>query len=75
MRMVVDYVSAAPGCPKIGPAWYAAPYPGKPLRSCGLAYGYRAVDRAIAAGLVAGKMHGARYVLTLTEAGRSLAAS
>lgn len=70
MRRVIEYVSASPGCAKIGPAWYASPYPGKPLRTCGLGYGYRAVDRAISAGLVAAELHGSRYALTLTDAGR-----
>ena len=72
MRLVAEYVAANPGCPKIGPARYASPYPGQPANRCGLQFGYRAVDRAMAAGLVAGQLAGARYSLRLTEAGRKL---
>lgn len=72
MRMVVAYVAVHPGCPKIGPAWYASPWPGKPARSCGLAYGYRAVDRAMRAGLVSGELRGSAYVLSLTPEGEKL---
>ena len=73
MMIVLAAVAADPGKPKIGAALQAQPYPWKGMRG-GLAYGYRSVDRAIAAGLVeAVKAHprAIAWSLTITDAGRA----
>jgi hypothetical protein len=69
MMIVLGAVAAAPGRPKIDAALLAQPYPWKGTRG-GLAYGYRSVDRAIDAGLVAAERLPRAWSLTLTEAGR-----
>lgn len=69
MMIVLGAVAAAPGRPKIDAAMAAMPYPWKGRRG-GLAYGYRSVDRAISAGLVAAERLPRAWSLTLTESGR-----
>ena len=70
MMIVLEVVAAQPGSPKIVPALAAEPYPWKGRRG-GLAYGYRAVNRAIGGGLVqAAPGKGGAWSLTLTDAGR-----
>jgi hypothetical protein len=59
MQAAADFVAAHPGCAKIDAARHVAPH------GTALAYGYRSVDRAIAAGLVTAAGDGRRYALTL----------
>lgn len=62
MQLAADYVALHPSCPKIGPALYVAP---RGPNAVGLGYGYRAVDRAIRAGLIhAVRISRSRYTLT-----------
>jgi hypothetical protein len=74
MREVLAYVAANPGCAKIGPARHVAPHPETGLQ-CGLQFGYRSVDRAIAAGLVSPGTVAGPYALELTGAGREVLSS
>lgn len=60
MAEVLSYVQRHPGCPKLHPARVVAP-------NGSLMYGYRTVNRAIAAGLVRSEWVGARYALYPAE--------
>ena len=67
MKAATEYVAAHPGCPKLHAAKYVGPHNST-------LYGYRAVDRAISAGLIDAKMIGCRhhYELTVTNKGRTI---
>lgn len=70
MLAAIDHVRRNPGGPKISTALYCAPY--GETDQPGLRFGYRVVDRAIAAGLLnAERLPGGSYSLTVTEAGVS----
>lgn len=65
------FVAANPGTVKMHAAWAASPWPGSSLRSCGLQYGYAAVNRALGAGLIEDRGQGMRYALHVTDKGRA----
>jgi hypothetical protein len=69
MREVTAYVAANPGCPKLWPALFCGPHGSTQ-------YGCRAVDRALAAGLITDRSGPgeARYALHVTPAGTALLA-
>jgi hypothetical protein len=68
MAEVTAYVAANPGCPKLHPAEFCGPNGSRQ-------YGYRAVDRALAAGLIEHRPGpGASYHLHATAAGSKMLA-
>lgn len=69
MLATVAYVAANPGCPKHWPAIFLGPHGSAQ-------YGYRLVDRTLAAGLIEDRAAPgtARYALHVTPAGAALLA-
>lgn len=70
MAEAAYYVWGHPGCAKLPAARFCAPNAETPTP--GTRYGYRAVDRAMQAGLIEGELTGSRYSLSLTDKGREL---
>lgn len=72
MKEAVDYVSRYPGCVKIEAARAVAP---SGENGIGLGFGYKTIDRAIAAGLIMQTRHEGHWSLELGVKGIDLVRS